>query len=42
MPNFHNHDISINWWNSIEQESKYLQNLALKILEIVPNSVSCK
>ncbi|CAG8779760.1 9073_t:CDS:2, partial [Cetraspora pellucida] len=34
--------IPIIWWNSIEPEPKYLQELALKILAIVPNSVSCE
>ncbi|CAG8562467.1 20948_t:CDS:2 [Dentiscutata erythropus] len=36
------HDIPIIWWNSIEPEPEYLQELALKILAIVPNSVSCE
>ncbi|RHZ66306.1 hypothetical protein Glove_308g11 [Diversispora epigaea] len=35
------HDISINWWNTIEPEPDYLQELALKVLAIVPNSASC-
>ncbi|KAF0332965.1 ribonuclease H-like domain-containing protein, partial [Gigaspora margarita] len=31
------HDIPITWWNSIELIPNYLQELALKILAIVPN-----
>ncbi|RIB01822.1 hypothetical protein C2G38_2150288 [Gigaspora rosea] len=36
------HDIPITWWNSIEPIPNYLQELALKILAIVPNSASCE
>jgi len=36
------HDIPINWWNTIEPEPDYLQELALKVLAIVPNSASCE
>ncbi|CAG8796183.1 13652_t:CDS:2, partial [Dentiscutata erythropus] len=35
-------DIPIIWWNSIEPEPNYLQELAIKILAIVPNSTSCE
>ncbi|KAF0552268.1 zinc finger bed domain-containing protein 1-like [Gigaspora margarita] len=36
------HDIPITWWNSIEPIPNYLQELALKILAIGPNSASCE
>jgi hypothetical protein len=36
------HDIPISWWNTIEPEPDYLQELALKVLAIVPNSASCE
>ncbi|CAG8826977.1 23373_t:CDS:1, partial [Gigaspora rosea] len=36
------HDTPIVWWNSIEIEPNYLQELALKVLAIVPNSASCE
>ncbi|CAG8832937.1 22199_t:CDS:2, partial [Cetraspora pellucida] len=42
QPYAQGYDIPIIWWNSIEPEPKYLQELALKILAIVPNSVSCE
>ncbi|CAG8781682.1 3006_t:CDS:2, partial [Cetraspora pellucida] len=37
QPYAQDYDISIIWWNLIEPEPKYLQELALKILAIVPN-----
>ncbi|RIB16740.1 hypothetical protein C2G38_2189086 [Gigaspora rosea] len=33
------HDTPIVWWNSIEIEPNYLQELALKVLAIVPNNI---
>ncbi|RHZ60274.1 hypothetical protein Glove_355g98 [Diversispora epigaea] len=36
------HDIPINWWNTIESESDYLQELALKVLVIILNNASCE
>ncbi|CAG8476096.1 24403_t:CDS:2, partial [Gigaspora rosea] len=42
QPYAQGYDILITWWNSIEPEPKYLQELVLKILAIVPNSVLCE
>ena len=35
-------DNSILWWNTIEVESNYFHELALKMLAIIPNSASCE
>lgn len=36
------YDIPIKWWETIEPEPNYLQELALKVLAIIPNSASCE
>jgi hypothetical protein len=36
------YDIPLKWWETIEVEPNYLQELALKILAITPNSASCE
>lgn len=36
------HDIPLKWWETIESEPNYLQELALKVLAIIPNSASCE
>lgn len=36
------YDIPLKWWETIESEPDYLQELALKLLAIVPNSASCE
>jgi hypothetical protein len=36
------HDIPLKWWETIEPEPNYLQELALKVLAIIPNSASCE
>ena len=36
------YDIPLRWWETIEPEPDYLQELALKILAIIPNSASCE
>ena len=36
------YDIPFRWWETIEPESDYLQELALKVLAIIPNSASCE
>ncbi|CAG8768160.1 10112_t:CDS:1, partial [Cetraspora pellucida] len=36
------YDISLTWWNSLELQPTYLQDLVLKILAIVPNSTLCE
>jgi hypothetical protein len=41
-PYIQGYDIPTIWWSSIEPEPNYLQELALKILSIVPNSASCE
>ena len=36
------HDIPLKWWETIEPEPNYLQELALKVLAVIPNSASCE
>jgi hypothetical protein len=36
------YDIPLKWWETIEPEPNYLQELALKILAVTPNSASCE
>ena len=36
------YDIPLKWWETIEPEPNYLQELALKVLAIIPNSASCE
>jgi hypothetical protein len=36
------HDTPLQWWEAIEPEPDYLQELALKVLSIIPNSASCE
>jgi hypothetical protein len=36
------YDIPLKWWETIESEPNYFQQLALKVLAITPNSASCE
>ena len=36
------YDIPLKWWETIKPEPNYLQELALKVLAIIPNSASCE
>ncbi|PKK41844.1 hypothetical protein RhiirC2_804677, partial [Rhizophagus irregularis] len=35
-------DNPIKWWSSIELESSYLQQLAIHLFSVCPNSASCE
>ena len=36
------HDTPLKWWEALEPEPDYLQELALKVLSVIPNSASCE
>lgn len=42
IPFSYEDDSPITWWESIELESNYIQKVAIYILSICPNSVSCE